>query len=345
MLINQTNKNTKQVPRQTCEIVLSMKNTENLTAGSEEKKSQNGIDFLGLATVRVAKEGNFLQPSYLPFLADEGDSSYLGVQGAGIYYLELWFLEEDLAQVGLDVVVLKKTFYNNKHYQGDPVVKDDLRRTGGEFEQKDWVEEVSEGKKFHVFRQQFKVRPTGVVSGRLVAVENENNLYVVLCSNAGIQTYAVSAWFDQDHNNGLYITVEPVWIGSVGKVAGKFSCHVLERKRGGSPALLEIIKEHYAPKINQLSNVAEFTAGHEREEILNVSGLRGWGHDGKLLDFDSGEVILSKHAEMFEVFCYMVSGPRHLSFGRDRFGRQVYLNWKNVVGVPSPEIQIGRAHV
>ncbi|MFA6463523.1 MAG: hypothetical protein WCV55_00795 [Candidatus Paceibacterota bacterium] len=307
-----------------------MKRTENLTAKSVEKKSQNnGIDFLGLATVRVLKEVGHLQSIYLPFVADGGDSAYLGQQTEGNYSLELWFEESVLAEAGLDVVVLQKTFYNNKNGQPQPSSKGDLRKTGGEFEKKDWWKETVDGKSFHVFVQRFAVAPKGKVSGRLVTVENDNNLYVVLASVAGIQTYAISAYFDQKQDNGLYLTVEPVWMGSVGKVVGKFSCHVLERKRGGSPALFQIIKEHYAPKMKDLSEIAE-VVGLEKEEILNVSGLRAWGQDGNLLVSGASPM----EAKEIEVFCYMVSGPRHLSFGRDRWGRQVYLNWNNVVFSP-----------
>lgn len=311
-----------------------MAHKENLTAESEEKKPQYSIDLLGLATVRVAKEGDHLQSAYLPFVVDAGDSAYLGVQGEGNYALELWFEEEVLKDAELDVVVLSKTFYNNKNGQIKASAKGDLRKTVGEFEKKEWWKETVDGKSFHVFIQRFTVAPKGAVSKRLVTKENENNLYVVMASVAGIQTYAISSYFDQKQNNGLYLTVEPVWMGSVGKVAGKFACYVLERKRGGSPALFEIIKGHYAPKMGELAD-KKVVITHEKEEILNVSGLRAWGRDGNLLSQGASPT----EAEEIEVFSYMVSGPRHLSFGRDRWGRQIYLNWNNVVGVPAPQIR------
>ena len=311
-----------------------MAETENLTAGSEEKNPQFGIDLLGLATVRVAKEGDHLQSSYLPFVSDNGDSAYLGAQTAGIYYLELWFEEGVLAEAGLDVVVLSKTFYNNKRHQGNPGAKNDLRRTGGEFDLRNYRLENVGGKNFYVYLQQFKVAPKGVLSGRLVAAENDNNLYVVLCANEGIQTYAISAYFDQAHGNGLYLTVEPVWTGAVGKVNGQFSSYVLERKRGGSPALFQILREHYSSKLDQLRQVV-IKNGHEKEEIMNVSGLRAWDANGNLLNPN----LPSSRATEIEVFSYMVSGPRQLSFGRDHWGRQIYLNWNNIIGVSVPEIR------
>ncbi len=312
------------------------------TVSPDTTKKPDFVDFIGIGVIRIAREVGMFQWEYVDCVSDAGDSAYLGrYPEAERFRLELW-LPETVTVGKKEIVakVLHKTFYTRS---GGKVysTERDLRQTGGEFEER--LPEIREwqGAKWRVYTQDCPLQRKGDQHGsqRLVARENENNLYLLLCGDGGIQTFAFSLLYDQRHDFGLYVTVEQVWAGDVKRgERGKLVCHVLERKQGGSPALLKVVEEIYASRLHQLGEFDGVLPEREPEE-KNTSGLEVW------LD---AQPPSGPRGDYAEVFCYMVSGPRALSFGRDQFGNQIYMNWHNVVGVEAPAIrrvEAGRIYI
>ncbi len=275
------------------------------------------VDFMGLGLVRVARKvcGGW---QYLSCqTVESGDSAFLGAPQLGEHKLELWLKPE--VTLGGEVVptpVFNKEFYTPKKQLEK---RGDIRKTRGEFAPcEPWICDTEGAGVWKVHTQEFEVK-----SSYSTVDANERNLYMAFFGKGGIQTFAFSMFHDLAEGKGLYVTVEQVWSGALGRRGDQFVCPVLERQGGGSPALFKYVREHYEGRLNEVKFLPQ---EQEQKEKVPTAGLKAW-------DFMGGEMSESDDpsgAATLEVYVDMISAPRWFSMGRDKWGRQIYLNWPNL---------------